>query len=193
MEGSETPSPEVAPQTEPGPTDSVPADEPEESEGAEASYADDVTRERDELVEQLRRVQADFENFRKRTQREQAERTQRATEGLLENLLPVLDNFELALVGMEDAPETANVRKGVELVYAEFLGALEKAGLERIAADGSTFDPNEHEAVMTVERDVEGDADGETVVAETMVVETVRTGYRLKGRVLRPAMVKVAR
>ncbi|MCZ7529557.1 MAG: nucleotide exchange factor GrpE [Acidimicrobiia bacterium] len=164
-------------------------DEPIEATGdAEAEYADDVTRERDELVEQLRRVQADFENFRKRTQREQAERAQRATEGLLETLLPVLDNFELALVGMEDAPETANVRKGVELVYAEFLGALEKAGLERIAADGSTFDPNEHEAVMTVERDAEGDGGGETVVAET-----VRTGYRLKGRVLRPAMVKVAR
>lgn len=164
------------------------ADGADDAEGtdAETGYTDDVTRERDELLEQVRRVQADFENFRKRTQREQAERSERATEGLVEALLPVLDNFELALVGMEDTPESANVRKGVELVFAEFLGALEKAGLERVVPEGVEFDPTEHEAVMTV--DVDEPVDSGT----TQVVETVRTGYRLKGRVLRPAMVKVA-
>ena len=171
----------------PPPTGADPAGvDDAEGTDAETGYTDDVTRERDELLEQVRRVQADFENFRKRTQREQTERSERATEGLVEALLPVLDTFELALVGMEDAPEVANVRKGVELVFAEFLGALEKAGLERVMADGVEFDPTEHEAVMAVE------ADEPVEEGSTRVVETVRTGYRLKGRVLRPAMVKVA-
>jgi len=154
---------------------------------ADDDVTDAVERERDELLEQVRRVQADFENYRKRTRREQAERAARATEGLVEELLPVLDNFELALVGMEDTSEVENVRKGVELVFAEFLGALEKAGLERIVAEGAEFDPTEHEAVMTVEVDDPGEP------GATKVVETVRTGYKLKGRVVRPAMVKVAR
>ena len=93
----------------------------------------------------------------------------------------MLDSFELA-VGQLSETTDANVRKGIELVYAELVSVLEKAGLERIEAEGRPFDPNEHEAVL------HEDGDGEPVVAETM-----RTGYRLKGRVLRPAMVKVAK
>ena len=105
---------------------------------------------------------------------------ERATEGLIEALLPVLDSFELALSTLDDADE--KVRKGVELVYAELLSVLERQGLEKLETDGKPFDPNVHEAVM------QEDGDGEPVVTETM-----RTGYRLKGRVLRPAMVKVTR
>ena len=135
--------------------------------------------ERD-LREAAQRVQADFENYRKRVLREQTAIVERATEGLVGQLLPVLDSFELALGILGDAEE--KVRKGVELVYAELLGVLERAGLERIETDGAAFDPNEHEAVLSEE------GDGEPVVAETM-----RGGYRLKGKVLRPAMVKVAR
>ena len=135
--------------------------------------------ERD-LREAAQRVQADFENYRKRVLREQTAIVERATEGLVGQLLPVLDSFELALGILGDAEE--KVRKGVELVYAELLGVLERAGLERIATDGSPFDPNVHEAVLSEE------GDGDPVVAETM-----RGGYRLKGKVLRPAMVKVAR
>jgi len=150
---------------------------------AEEEYAADVTRERDELLETLRRVQADFENFRKRTLREQTERIERATEQLISQLLPVLDSFELALENAGDGPETEKLRKGVELVFTELVGTLEKGGLRRIEADGSPFDPTEHEAVMQIEGQIEG---------EPVVAETVRTGYRLKDRVLRPAMVKVA-
>ncbi len=150
---------------------------------AEEEYAEDVTRERDELLETLRRVQADFENFRKRTLREQTERIGRATESLIAQLLPVLDSFELALANTGDDPETEKLRKGVELVFTELLGTLEKGGLERIDADGTSFDPTQHEAVMQIEGEIEGDP---------VVAETVRTGYRLKDRVLRPAMVKVA-
>ena len=92
----------------------------------------------------------------------------------------MLDSFELALATLDVADE--KVRKGVELVYAELLGVLERAGLERIETDGKPFDPNVHEAVL------QEDGDGEPVVSETM-----RTGYRMKGRVIRPAMVKVTR
>ena len=106
---------------------------------------------------------------------------ERASESILEQLLPVLDSFDAALVQLSADTDPA-LRKGVELVFAQMVGVLERAGLERIDADGRPFDPNEHEAVL------QEDGDGEPVVAETM-----RTGYRLKGRVLRPAMVKVAR
>jgi molecular chaperone GrpE len=98
--------------------------------------------------------------------------------------LPVLDAFELAVMSLE---ADDRVRKGVELVYAELLGVLERSGLERIDAKGQSFDPNEHEAVMEEARPADV-PDGPPVVTDIM-----RTGYRLKGRVLRPAMVKVAR
>jgi molecular chaperone GrpE len=152
-------------------------------EGAETRLESDLERltgERDEMRALAQQVQADFENYKKQMLRRQTEHLERANEGLLESLLPVLDSFELALGALDAADE--QVRKGVELVYAELLGALEKAGLERIDAAGKPFDPNEHEAVLHEE------GDGEPVVTDIM-----RTGYRLKGRVLRPAMVKVAR
>jgi molecular chaperone GrpE len=96
----------------------------------------------------------------------------------------VLDSFELALKNVEAAEsgDVESVRKGVELVYAELLGVLEKAGVSRVEAEGKPFDPNVHEAVM------QEDGDGEPVVSDVL-----RTGYTLNGRVLRPAMVKVTR
>jgi molecular chaperone GrpE len=140
--------------------------------------------ERDEYLDTLRRVQAEFENYRKRVIKEQTALVDRATSGLVEQLLSVLDSFELALNNLDAAggDDIESVRKGVELVYAELLGVLEKAGLSRIEAEGKPFDPNVHEAVM------QEDGDGEPVVTDVL-----RTGYTLKGRVLRPAMVKVTR
>ena len=102
-------------------------------------------RERDEMKAVAQRVQADFENYRKRVLREQTALVERASEALVEQLLPVLDNFELALLSLDDADE--KVRKGVELVYADFLSVLERAGLQRIDTDGQPFDPEVHEAV----------------------------------------------
>jgi molecular chaperone GrpE len=139
-----------------------------------------LTAERDEYLAHLQRTQAEFDNYRKRMLRDQTTHLERATAGLIEQLLPVLDAFELALGSA--GTDAERLRKGVELVYGELLGALEKAGLERIDAVGKPFDPEEHEAVMHVE-----DEGGEPGVRDV-----VRTGYRLKGRVLRPAMVKVA-
>ncbi len=161
----------------------VAADEPS-AEAAEADLHADlaaIAKERDEMRLLAQRVQADFENYRKRMLREQTEAIAHASESMVEQLLPVLDSLELALGQLGDADE--QVRKGLELVYGELLGVLEKAGLERIDAIGVPFDPTVHEAVLQ-----EGEAEGEPVV-----VDIVRTGYRLKGRVLRPAMVKVAR
>ena len=162
---------------DPGP---APSEDRSDSEAAAEAVVGDLAaldQERNELVDTLRRVQADFENYRKRVMREQTELAERGTERLLESLLPVLDSFDLALSNLgADEPS----RKGVELVYRELLGVLERAGLERIESDGKRFDPNEHEAVM------QSDGDGEPVVAMTM-----RPGYRVKDRVLRPAMVNV--
>src|SRR5437588_1683133 len=139
-----------------------------------------LTAERDEYLAHLQRTQAEFDNYRKRMLRDQTAHLERATAGLIEQLLPVLDAFELAMLNA--GTDAERLRKGVELVYSELLGVLEKAGLERIEALGKPFDPEEHEAVMHVEG--EGGEPG--------VRDVVRTGYRLKGRVLRPAMVKVA-
>ena len=151
---------------------------------ADLARLSQVESQRDEYLDTLRRVQAEFENYRKRVIKEQTALVDRATEGLVEQLLPVLDSFELALKNFDAAgsADTESVRKGVELVYADLLGVLEKAGLSRVEAEGKPFDPNVHEAVM------QEDGDGEPVVTDVL-----RTGYTLKGRVLRPAMVKVSR
>ena len=154
----------------------------DEAEAAAAVEADlaGLQTERDELREVAQRLQADFENYRKRALREQTSLVERATQGLVEQLLPVLDSFELALANLGDADD--KVRKGVELVYSELTGVLERAGLERIDALDKPFDPNEHEAVA------QEDGDGEPVVCDIL-----RSGYRHKGRVLRPATVRVTR
>jgi molecular chaperone GrpE len=187
---------------EPGPPEEVPAQDPIEElvhtaedvvEGELLDESDSeilidpaggeverLTVERDEYLAHLQRTQAEFDNYRKRMLRDQTTHLERATGGLIEQLLPVLDAFELALNSA--GTDVDRLRKGVELVYGELLGALEKAGLERIEALGKPFDPEEHEAVMHVEEE-----DGEPGVRDV-----VRSGYRFKGRVLRPAMVKVA-
>ena len=137
--------------------------------------------ERDEMRSLAQQIQADFENYRKQAMKREAAVVERASEALVEKLLPVLDSFEAAVMALPQDADSG-VRKGVELVYAQLIAVLEGAGLERIEADGQTFDPNEHEAVM------HEDGDGEPMVSATM-----RTGYRLKGRVVRPAMVKVTK
>jgi molecular chaperone GrpE len=112
--------------------------------------------------------------------REQTAKIERANEALIEQLLPVLDNFELALESLGDTDDS--VRKGMELVHAGLLDVLAKHGLDRIDALDKPFDPNEDEAVA------QDDGEGEPVVCDVY-----RTGYRLKGRVIRPATVKVTR
>jgi molecular chaperone GrpE len=163
--------------------DAVPGDEPGAAEADQLiSDIDSLQRERDDLLDTTRRLQADFENYRKRVLREQTALVERATENLLEQLLPVLDNFELAMTNLERSDVDEQVRKGIELVFSEFVNVLERAGLQRIDALDAPFDPNEHEAVL------QDDGDGEPVVGDVL-----RTGWKMKGRVLRPSMVKVTR
>ena len=142
---------------------------------------DRLLGERNEMRALAQQIQADFENYRKQAMKRETAIVERASESLVEKLLPVLDSFDAALTQLSDATDPG-VRKGIELVFSQLVGVLQSAGLERIEADGAPFDPNEHEAVM------HEDGDGEPTVAETM-----RAGYRLKGRVLRPAMVKVTK
>jgi molecular chaperone GrpE len=168
--------PEEEPVVEGEIVDDEPLPDPVEAESA----IEQLQVERDEYLAHLQRTQAEFDNYRKRMLRDQTAHLERATANLIEQLLPVLDSFELALGS--GGTDVERLRKGVELVYGELIGVLEKAGLERIEAHGKPFDPEEHEAVMRVESE-----DGEPGVRDV-----VRTGYRLKGRVLRPAMVKVA-
>ena len=149
-------------------------------EEAEEAIAEDVselgrlTLERDDYLDQLRRLQADFENYKKRVVRQQTEHIERATEELVAHLLPALDTFDLAL---------AHGSEGLEPVYRSLLDILEGNGLERVDPLGQPFDPNEHDAVLHEE------AEGSETSPE--VVEVLRAGYRWKGRVMRPAMVKV--
>jgi molecular chaperone GrpE len=147
---------------------------------------DELERARGEAAEyrdHLQRLQAEFENYRKRVLREQTRAVDFATEPLMSRLLQVLDEFELALVAAEQRPDFDKFLHGVEIVYAKLLDILRAEGLERIEANGQPFDPAEHEALFQVEG-----GDGEPYVADVL-----RSGYRLKGRVIRPAGVKVAR
>jgi molecular chaperone GrpE len=147
---------------------------------------DELERARGEAAEyrdHLQRLQAEFENYRKRVLREQTRAVDFATEPLVSRLLQVLDEFELALVAAEQRPDFDKFLHGVEIVYAKLLDILRAEGLERIDATGLPFDPTEHEALFQVEG-----GDGEPYVADVL-----RSGYRLKGRVIRPAGVKVAR
>jgi molecular chaperone GrpE len=171
--------------------DSSVPDEPETSGGAigDAAEPEDpvavAQRERDEYLDHLRRERAEFENFRKRATKERMDALDRGAEQIVSNLLHVLDTFGFALAAAQDRGPDDNLAKGVEMVYAELVDVLHKAGLEQVAGVGSPFDPMHHEAMMQVEADQPTD--------EPVVVEVLRPGYRFKGRVLRPASVKVAK
>ncbi len=141
-----------------------------------------VQAEKEELRHTLVRRQADFENYRKRIERERLEEAQRVVARLIEGLLPVLDAFERALAAHDD-PAYEDYRKGFELIYRQLRDALERQGLNRIEAEGKTFDPHLHHAVERVES--EDYEDGE-------VLEVLQPGYRLRDKVLRPATVRVA-
>ena len=134
--------------------------------------------------EDLQRLKAEFDNYRKRIVKEQTGLVERASASLLHRLLPVLDNFELAVASAEETREFDRMLKGIEMVYGELKEVLAAEGLTPIAAKGRAFDPNYHEAALQVD----GEDDGEPYVADEL-----RSGYTYKGRVLRPSMVKVAR
>ena len=136
--------------------------------------------ERDELKDLLLRRQAEFDNYRKRSERERADYVQYAATDLIKALLPVLDDFERAL--KVEAPNS-DYAKGVEMIYSRMFETMKKLGLEPIESAGKPFDPHVHQAIERVET---ADAVDNTVLGE------FQRGYFFKGRLLRPAMVKVA-
>ena len=131
----------------------------------------------------LQRLQAEFDNYRKRVLREQTTAVEQAARPVFRRLLEVLDDFDLALMHAQDRPDFDRFLHGVELVYAKLLDTLRSEGLEQMDVQGKPFDPENHEALMQT-----GDGEGDPVVADVL-----RPGYMLKGRVLRPAGVRVER
>jgi molecular chaperone GrpE len=164
---------------------------PDSTEGVEAGLRDELEQARRdgrEYLDHARRLQAEFDNYRKRVLKEQTRALELASEPMVRRLLEVLDDFELALMAAEEMsaerqPDFEVFLKGVELVYAKLKDALKAEGLERIEAEDKAFDPEQHEALMQT-----GDGDGDPVVADVL-----RQGYRLNGHVIRPAGVRVER
>jgi molecular chaperone GrpE len=141
---------------------------------------DRVTQERDNLLDRLARLQAEFDNARKREARERTEMRDFITGEAIKPLLPALDNFQLAL-GAQGTPE--QFRSGVELIARQLDEALKSLGVVPIEAVGAQFDPHQHEALGQVETND---------VPDHQIVEEVRRGYKIKDRLLRPAWVRVA-
>ena len=141
---------------------------------------DKLSAEKADIYDRLLRKQAEFDNFRKRTERERSEFLQFAGMEFARELLPVIDDFERALKVQSADP---NYTKGIELIYQRLTDILKKMGVETIEAAGKKFDPNLHEAVVRVPT---ADVEDETVLEE------LQRGYNFKGKLLRPAMVRVA-
>ena len=160
----------------------------------------EARRERDEYLDALRRVQADFENYKKRMVRQQTDHLERAAEDLVTKLLPVLDALDLARAHLGPGDDLSPEGKALVAGSALLTDTLAREGLERIADAGDPFDPTVHEAVDHVPIDADTDATdapgagaaaGEGASAGPVVDDVLRAGYRWKGRVIRPAMVRV--
>jgi molecular chaperone GrpE len=141
-----------------------------------------LREERDILFDRLARLQAEFDNYRKRAAKENDDFRDYAVADAARQLLPVIDNLSLAIKNASAKPE--DFRKGVELILKQLQSALEKMKVQRISAQGEPFDPRFHEAIEMVESDA---------VPDHHVLEELQPGYRMKDRLLRPAMVRVAK
>src|SRR5258706_1643660 len=169
-----------------------PAEEGEETASSTGSTAaagpsvvsevDNLRAERDALLDRLARLQAEFDNARKRATREQQEFREFAAADVIKNILPVLDSFERALKA--PAGGSNDLRSGLELIYRQFQDTLPKFGVQPIESVGKPFDPRVHEAVEMVDT---------TEAPDHQVLDEFQRGYNYKGRLLRPAMVRVAR
>jgi molecular chaperone GrpE len=156
------------------------------------SELDKVKAERDALLDRLARQQAEFDNARKRAAKEQQEFRDFAAAEVIKSLLPALDSFDRALKAAQGlpkprlgaAPEAAEFRSGVELIYKQLQDALQRAGVQPIQAVGELFDPKVHDAIEMVDTNE---------VPDHHVIEELQRGYKYKDRLLRPAMVRVAR
>jgi molecular chaperone GrpE len=145
------------------------------------SEIEKLRAERDALIDRLARMQADFDNARKRSAREQQDFRDYALADVIKTLIPVLDSFDRAL---KSSPEKSEFHAGVELIHKQLQDALAKVGVQPVRPAGEQFDPRLHEAIEMVDTDEAED---------NQVIEALQAGYKLKDRLLRPAMVRVAR
>lgn len=160
-------------------------DPPPATTGQQPSAAAQVEKlqaERDNLLDRLARLQAEFDNYRKRVSKENADFREYAIGDTARSLLPVVDNFSLALKNAGANPE--DFKKGVELIHKQLQDVLQKMNVQRIPAQGQPFDPRWHEAIEMVESDQ---------VPDNHVLEELQPGYKIRDRLLRPAMVRVAK
>ncbi len=163
--------------------------EPEEtvsSEGepeASAGKKDPKDVQIEELQDRLKRQMAEFDNFRKRTEKEKASMYEIGARDIIERILPVVDNFERALAAAPEDSVCAAYAEGVEMIYKQFMKTLEDAGVEVIEALGQQFDPNLHNAVMHIDDEQYG---------ENQISQELQKGYKYKGIVVRHSMVQVA-
>jgi molecular chaperone GrpE len=166
--------------SEVSPDDPLPVETPDGQLAAITAERDRLVAEKAELEDRFRRAAAEFDNARRRAERDRSDFLQFATADLVRNLLPVVDDFERAL-----KTETADkdYAKGVEMIYTRLFETLKRLGLEPIETEGKKFDPNQHEAVQ---REHTEDADDQAILGE------LQRGYNFKGKLLRPAWVKVA-
>ncbi|MHB8755728.1 MAG: nucleotide exchange factor GrpE [Candidatus Acidiferrales bacterium] len=151
-------------------------------EAAATQEIDKLAAEKSDLKNTLVRLQADFDNYRKRTERERHQERHRGAEAIVEHLLPVLDAFDRAISSHRDAAHDEH-RKGFELIRKQLFDVLAKQGVQRIETAGKRFDPHVHHAIERMETSDQPDG---------AVLEELQAGYEFHGKVLRPAMVRVA-
>ena len=163
-------------------SDAFSADPPASGETSLTSDLQKLKAEKEELLQTMIRRQADFENFRKRTERDRQEEGRRGVERLILDLIPVLDAFDRALQAHED-PAYEEYRKGITLIRKQLWDSIAKHGVQRIEAAGKIFDPHQHQAIERLESEEYPDG---------FIVAVFQDGYTFHGRVLRPAIVRVA-
>ena len=166
--------------TESDTQDSAPNDAGQEAEISEVDFEAEAAKLKDLAL----RARADLDNFRKRALREKEEAIRYANNGLLERLLPVIDNFELGLDAAKMAADTASILQGMSMVQKQLHDFLKNNGLEEVQAEGEAFDPNKHDAVSQ-----EFSAD----IPDGHVIRQVRTGYKIKDRLIRASSVIVSK
>jgi molecular chaperone GrpE len=162
------------------PSATTAAEKPQTESPAETELRN-LRSERDNLLDRLARLQAEFDNSRKRAAKENADYRDFALGDAARGLLPVMDSFELALRNAETRPE--DLRKGMELIQKQLQDALQRMNVQRVQAKGQPFDPRVHEAIEMVESDA---------VPDHHVLQELQAGYKIKDRLLRPSMVRVA-
>ena len=160
--------------------DTAPNDAEQEAEIAEVDFEAEAAKLKDLAL----RARADLDNFRKRALREKEEAIRYANNGLLERLLPVIDNFELGLDAAKNAADTASILQGMSMVHKQLQDFLKNNGLEEVRAEGEAFDPNKHDAVSQ---------EFSAEVPEGHVVRQVRKGYKIKDRLVRASSVIVSK